>query len=114
MLPDGESLNTYLGNFHKHQKDFEFSVGQRIVLEAINEFFNKKNVQNETITEFVKTISSDESNEMFEEPISAADELVNLPNYIGSLMLTICNDAKPKTLSANSSCCFPNDKSFSS
>lgn len=82
MIPNGKSSADFLGKFDKNQKHFEFSVGQRIVLEVLYEFFNKKNAQ-------VQTKSSDESKILFEDDINVDHEVIDLPKYIGSLMITV-------------------------
>lgn len=92
MVPDGKTIADFLGKFSKNQTQFQFTVGQRIVLEAIMDFFKGKTVSMTSSQYHDKTLETNVGNELTN----------NLPNYIGSLMITVYNDAKRKTLSAHS------------
>lgn len=106
MIPEDHCIDDYLGKYRKHQQNFEFSTGQRIIINLMVEGCKKKaqTVTNpngvENSAEALEREHHHLEDQNFQQPVVNVDKNVNLAKYIGKLMITAYNDAKRSTLSS--------------
>ncbi len=107
MLIGDESMDDYLGRYAQCQDKFMFSSGQIRLLNLIASKCKQIYVRNPTttiqngsgISNTTSDRSDDTSPEFFEFVFMPGEDEIRFFNYIGSLMITVFNDAKKLTLS---------------
>jgi hypothetical protein len=118
MVPKGEKKENYLGKYMKQQDKFTISLGHKMIIDLMVDTCRKYTTANVTPTETVASqISNDRNIENHSGAGSSIDDSVenyetvkqrmeeadaDFAKYIGSLLITIFNDAKRLTLSGYS------------